>query len=281
MSDGFPHVSATPLLPKPIFTFLTSTAETESEEEDDNEASRRKKAFKNLSFLMAEDIGEFVRKGPKTIFFQDYENLDFMESVSIPLVAVSRGEEEPSPFQANYIRFKEKCGLWVLFEMEDESRLTQLKQVVGLLGDDIGIGGEKSTGAGRFSPEWSEINISQNNLAQRLLTSVTDNMSFDMSQSSDAYLLLSLANPNGSGDIAIVQDPQSLYRLTYRRGFHYSESDGWPSSVKKRPVSMLMAGSLLSQKIFGRLVDVTPDLKGDQSAPHPLYRYGFALCAGV
>jgi CRISPR-associated protein Csm4 len=277
MSDGFPyfidHHRAIPLLPKPAFSYATRTHSSDAPELC---ASIQKKKLKKLQYLMCEDLPVFIREGLNPELLEEYDRLENLWATEIiPQVSVSRTGGDASPFRVNYLRFSEQSGLWVLFDMTDSAYLEKLKPVLEHLGEDVGIGGEKSTGAGRFAPEWPEAD----NQAARLLGELQSALNFTPDATQLCYLL-SLFNPK-TEEISIVRDPESHYQIIERRGFHYSMDQGWPGPVKKRPVGMLMAGSLLPTPVQGRLVDVTPALESKEDPPHPLYRYGLALTAGV
>ncbi|MBY0402721.1 MAG: hypothetical protein K2X66_02400, partial [Cyanobacteria bacterium] len=302
MSDGFPYQitdqDAFVFFPKPVAMSSGRKAlhsEIDNREaESQEETSGLKKQMKALLFLKAEDIPIFLNGDLDEAKLNTYPESDELWTTQLtPQVSVSRTGEDANPFQVNYLRFANtntcRSGLWVLFEFPqnfDGKLLQKLKDVVALLGESIGIGGEKSAGAGRFEPEWSDEEDAsldgELNQATRLLEEI---QSAGFNPESPRQLLISLANPTPEEarhihDQAKNQESPLGYQLLNRRGFHYSLAPGWPGPVKKKPVAMLMSGSVLGQSITGRLVEVTPALQ-DGEAPHSLYRYGFAMTLGV
>jgi CRISPR-associated protein Csm4 len=285
MSDGFPYQiireknDAMPYLPKPMACDKPPEENKSDSQENSEESSKLKKELKKIRFLQCCHVKPFIQKGFDEAWFELYKNADDLwETEAMPQVSVSRtGGEDAEPFQVNYLQFKKDSGLWIVFQHTENSTLAKLKAVVEHLGEDIGIGGEKSTGAGRFTPEWSD--AANDNMASKLLQKLKDSLKLEQNHSGRSYLL-SLCNP-APGEVSVVQHENSRYQIIDRKGFHASWNNGWPGPVKKKPVGMLTAGSVLDSPIQGRLVDVTPTLDNKQEAPHPLYRYGIALTAGV
>ncbi len=140
-------------------------------------------------------------------------------------------------------------GLFCLLNSHswDRRRLESLFQYLG----EQGIGGDRSSGYGRFRPEffnWEPPSI----------------------DSPRSYVSLSLVNPAPEETRSLVS-----YSLLDRGGWIESLAPG-PARRKKR-VAMLSEGSVFNGKVGGRMLDVTPD--GWDS--HRVFRYGKAFLLGA
>lgn len=136
----------------------------------------------------------------------------------------------------------------------DPAALDRILTCFEVLGE-AGIGGERSTGLGRFRP----------------LDPVASPV--PVSGSPGAGPLLSLAWPTPA-DLA-----SGALELPADRGYRVVERGGWIASPewqgrRSRRVAMVAEGSYLGGNgPGGGLADVTPEAGG----PHPVYRYGFGL----
>lgn len=288
MSDGFPYLiekqSHTTFLPKPAGTLIDNKNKNENHP-GDSSTSARKKRLKKIAFLQAEDIVPFLYGELDPGIFEDDSYSPLWRESIAPHVAVGRiSEEKPNPYHVNYLQFLQddmkKSGLWVLFDIAAPEYLPQLKEVMAMLGETTGIGGKKSTGAGRFTVTWSDEKESHD--ALKLLEDLQKNSKLTFQpQAEENQLLLSIANPADFERSKLKQEGTARYQLVNRRGFHYSTHSDWPGLIKKKPVAMLLAGSVVKGGLKGRLVNVTPVLKDGRKAPHSLYRYGFGLSLGV
>jgi CRISPR-associated protein Csm4 len=284
MSDGFPYLtettSATAYLPKPVSP-LPHPDEKQYSAEVQSSSSFKKK-LKKLQFLQAEDITRFLNRELDENSLGDYPT-DLWLEATVPHVAVNRGIGDPAPYRVNYLQFLHKkdkaSGIWVLFDLGSVNShwLPKLKEILTMLGETTGIGGRKSTGAGRFILEWSD----DDQMAEKLLKNIQNysGLSFHPGTNDD-QILLSITNPTPAEALKLKQPGNARYQLVNRRGFHYSTDPGWPGLVKKKPVAMLLAGSMIKGGIQGRLIDVTPVLQ-EGNPPHQLYRYGLGLTLGV
>ncbi len=260
ISDCMPVCPEGLLFSKPVCSFSKT-------EQKQNSNSREKKKLKSIKFLKANQIKTFLNGS-----FRPDEGIDFdkyMAFDEIAQVKVSRTQDS-EPFSVKYLRFADKSGLWFLAKFKDEKIYNQFKEVLKFTGKVIGIGGKKSSGAGKF--ELKEDDSELKNIKQYLNIS-------DINTTKDPALCLSICNPKDQEESRIIQ--KSFYQIVNRRGFHYSQDSAWPAFVKKKPVGMILAGSLLIKNIKGRLIDVTPELENGKKPPHKLYRYGFAFLAEV
>jgi len=143
----------------------------------------------------------------------------------------------------------------------EESFAERVRAALRLLGD-IGIGGDRTSGHGLFTPEFSQ------------------GPQWAQLQSASAFITLSLVYPKPEETSALLNEA-SRYRLI-KRG-------GWIGGVRSTPwrrktVRMVAEGSRLGgdpAQAWGDLVDVTPDDFMALGLPHRVYRWGFAFPVGV
>jgi CRISPR-associated protein Csm4 len=128
-----------------------------------------------------------------------------------------------------------------------------LRSALELLGED-GIGGEKSSGAGRFTATWHDLDEQWH-----------DVVSFPQS---NAYSLVSLL-------WELPFTPEYLqgakYGLRERSGWIVSPVSG--QQARRKAIQMFTEGSVFSQPISGMLANVTPE----KFKAHPIYRSGISL----
>lgn len=171
-------------------------------------------------------------------------------------VTVDRISSASSVYQVGQVRFAPGAGLYVLIAWRDDAwrdRFWELLQVLG----DAGIGGERSSGHGLFTPlEPQSVYLPDLDGADRWMT-------------------LSLCWPL-PGQETILHG-QTAYRLEMRRGWMGSPDN---RSLRRKLVTMLAPGSVLhtlpGQTVYGGLADVTPEV----FETHAVWRYGLALPVG-
>lgn len=134
------------------------------------------------------------------------------------------------------------CGLYYLAEADTEN-WGRLQKVMVYLGE-VGIGGEKSSGYGRFIP------------------SFIDNFQPPFAEEGDRYLTLSLLLP---GDRDEAKQAYS-YRLI-RRG-------GWSMDTPHLKVHMFTEGSIFSAPVEGKIAIVA-------DVGHPVFRCGRSFLVKV
>lgn len=262
ISDCMPYYPEGLLFIKPVCSL------NKAKQNIDEIDSKKKKKLKSINFLKVNQLRQFLDSNfePDSFDFEKY--LAFEE---VPQVQISRTKDS-EPFSVKYLRFADKSGLWFLAKFKDEKIYNQFKEVLKLTGKITGIGGKKSSGAGKF--ELSENDSDLKNIKKHL-----NILNINATQEKPV-LCLSICNPKDQKESKIIQN--SFYQIINRRGFNYSNDQGWQIFVKKKPVGMILAGSLLIENIKGRLIDVTPELENKENEPpHKLYRYGFAFLAEI
>jgi len=233
------------LFPKPVC--ILNTEKRNSDQSD----SPQKKKLKSIKFLKADQLRSFldgIFDPEKGIELDKY--LAFEE---VPQVQVSR-TDDPEPFTVKYLQFAQGAGLWFLAKFKDESIYQQFKEVLEFTGKVTGIGGKKSSGAGKFE-------VNEDEKALNEIEKYVNIWEINPTENNPA-LCLSICNPKDIEESKIIQT--SFYQIINRRGFHYSQDQRWRAFVKKKPVGMILAGSLLMRNIKGRLIDVTPCMEAPQ-----------------
>jgi len=174
----------------------------------------------------------------------------------VPRVTVDRVSSSSSVYQAGQVRFAPGAGLYLLVVWRNDEWRDRFWKILQVLGD-AGIGGERSSGYGLFTP--------------------LDPQPMDLPDVKGAarWMTLSSCWPlPGQEDIL---GTGVAYRLENRRGWMDSP-DG--RNLRRKSVHMLDPGSVLrtlpDQAIYGGLADVTPEV----FHTHTVWRYGLALPVG-
>ncbi|MBK4730300.1 type III-A CRISPR-associated RAMP protein Csm4 [Oxynema sp. CENA135] len=217
----------------------------------------------------------------------DY-NASFQEH-KLPKIAIDRRTAATNLFHAGFVHFhhqqkennhkqkskknkqesqkiEERAGLYFIldFPQGDRELEQKLHAALQLLGEE-GIGGRRSSGAGRFTFEWQ-------NLPKDFVRL------FDFVQTSTHYCLLSLYwDDPGLNWQEITRD--SSYEMEQRRGWLSGSPSGL--NLRRQSVTMFLEGSLFKQPPQGKLADVTPPDFQYYRNQHRVYRNGIALSLPV
>ncbi|NER01048.1 MAG: type III-A CRISPR-associated RAMP protein Csm4, partial [Cyanothece sp. SIO2G6] len=161
------------------------------------------------------------------------------------------------------------AGLYFLiqFPKANENLESQLKGVLQFLGEE-GIGGERSSGAGRFCLEWDELPPPWQKVIE-----------FSKTQANYQHGLLSLFWEKDLSSAWITDSDR--YALQERGGWIVSPFSG--RQQRRKALQMFTEGSVFSTLPQGNLADVTPyDHQGKPKfTQHSVYRNGFALSLPV
>lgn len=182
-----------------------------------------------------------------------------------PKIAVDRITAATNFFHTGLLQFQwenETSGLYFLLNFpqvdpKSEQELEkELKAALELLGEE-GLGGERSSGAGRFTIEWFD-KLPQ--LWEKVIKTQGTH-----------HTLISLF-----WDSPITQD------FLENAAYEIQERGGWIGDVnlRRKMVRMFTEGSVFSEQPQGKLVDVTPpQLINDDGTYkfHPVYRSGISL----
>jgi CRISPR-associated protein Csm4 len=177
------------------------------------------------------------------------------ESQRIPKVSLDRTTRASNFYHVGFVKFQPDAGLYFLihFPKTDPTLETQLASALSLLGED-GIGGEKSSGAGRFTATWHDLDEQWSNVVNF--------------KESNFYSLISLL---WERPFATECLQGANYALRERSGWIVSPVSG--QQARRQAVQMFTEGSVFPQPISGMLANVTPQT----FKVHPIYRSGIAL----
>jgi CRISPR-associated protein Csm4 len=184
----------------------------------------------------------------------------------VPKVAVDRITRATNFYHIGFVKFHrepekdEDAGLYFLISFPhsfDRTLEQNLKISLDLLGEE-GIGGERSTGAGRFEAEWLEL----------------DNLWTDILKPSNLinphYCLISLYWENSLPDGLLRES--ACYEIMARGGWIASPFSG--RQLRRQSIRMFAEGSVFPILPKGELADVTPK---DFKANHSIYRSGISV----
>lgn len=172
----------------------------------------------------------------------------------IPKIAVDRVTRATNLYYTGFVQFrsdKNPSGLYFLLQLspEGDKLADQLKAALHLLGEE-GLGGERSSGAGRFKIEWLELPETW----QSIVDFSTGNY----------HILMSLF-----WDIPIKIE------FLDNASYEIQERGGWiaENQLRRKMVRMFSEGSVFLLPPEGKLVDVTPQT----FKKHRIYRSGISL----
>lgn len=179
-----------------------------------------------------------------------------------PRVTIDRVTSSSQIYHTGRTLYQPGCGLWFGVRWleknpQEEARLAALLADLG----DAGLGGERSSGFGRarFTPAGS--------------IELPD-------PAGGAGVTLSRYLPR-EDEIAALLDPRSAYGLVSVGGWIDSPA---AAAQRRRAVNLLVEGSVigpLPRPAPGQIVDVYPNYEGLGTFPHPVWRGGLCVLAGL
>lgn len=182
----------------------------------------------------------------------------------VPKIAVDRATRATNLYHTGFVQFQceqnkqktEKAGLYFLLEFpqEDSELEKNLRAALYLLGEE-GLGGERSSGAGRFKFEWLELPETWQQVVNFSGGTHHALMSLFWQKSVPADML----------------DDSSSYELLGRGGWICSSFSG--RQLRRKNVWMFAEGSVFRERPMGQLADVTPE----RFKKHSIYRNGISL----
>ncbi|MCL2020037.1 MAG: type III-A CRISPR-associated RAMP protein Csm4 [Oscillospiraceae bacterium] len=248
-SDAFPFIDEEYYIPKPVFR-----VESEGDSAD-------KKLFKNLKYIpldMADDYlaGGFVSKTAKYISDKLSNPKNPLGSSAINArVAVRSGNDDPKPYHVGVYKFGANAGLYIIVGGSDEA-LDLFRELLTAV-SEVGIGGKRSSGLGRFGFE-------EEDLSDEYLEHINGDY--------PAYITLSVSLPRNDEIEKTIEN--ASYTLLRRSGFVFSETYS-KEPVRKNDLYVLGSGSVVKNRFVGDVFDVSHE------GTHPVYRYAKPLLYGV
>jgi CRISPR-associated protein Csm4 len=176
----------------------------------------------------------------------------------VPKVSIDRTSHATNFYHTGFVKFihkeNETSGLYFLvhFPTIDLKLENNLYAALELLGEE-GLGGERSSGAGRFTATWLDIE--------------------DTSEPALKQWREVLQFKQGNHHALLIRD-RALLGATAR--YALKERGGWVvgPQVRRKMVRMFAEGSVFPVKPMGSLADVTPD---SFRRNHNIYRSGVSL----
>lgn len=182
----------------------------------------------------------------------------------VPKIAVDRVTRTTNLYHTGFVQFewqKNPAGLYFLLQLspEGEKLADQLKAALHLLGEE-GLGGERSSGAGRFQVEWLDICETWDKVVK---------------YQGNHYTVISL-----------FWDSYISQKFLEGAAYDIQERGGWIANVnlRRKMVRMFSEGSVFKEQPQGKLVDVTPVQLVDDEGKykfHPIYRSGISLSLSI
>lgn len=245
LSDGMPYIGEELYVPKP-FCYIPR--------EKSDMGSKQKKLAKKLKYIPVRKLSEYF--GGKLDLEQECAKLGCLGSRTEKVCAAVFGLEETMPYRVGVYYFHEGNGLFFCVSYSDSEKKKLLERLLQALAFS-GIGGERSSGYGRFSVEKVSV---PNDLAVRLEGKYQH------------YMALSVCMA-GEEELDEVTE-HGCYQMKKRSGF--TDSGMKKEDVyRKRDRYVFAAGSCFEKKFDGVIFDVSRD------GVHPVYRYAKAMWMGV
>jgi CRISPR-associated protein Csm4 len=231
--------------------------------------------YQRSGFTLA-DRDELIARtnGSKGGHLDDEGTFDYKQALKIenvPKIAVDRNTRATNLYHTAFVHFewsqngssiKSLSGLYFLlyFPQDNAELATRLENALELLGDE-GLGGERSSGAGRFKVEWKDIPSEWQDVVEYTDTSTS-------------HYLISLF---WEDDVSQLQQ-----LITDKSRYEIQERGGWiiQSNIRRQMVRMFIEGSVFPVEPHGKLVNVTPsELRTSNGGykTHPIYRSGISL----
>ncbi|QYX29991.1 type III-A CRISPR-associated RAMP protein Csm4 [Sphaerospermopsis torques-reginae] len=170
----------------------------------------------------------------------------------LPKIAIDRVTTATNLYHTGFVQFaSDTAGLYFLLELSPqcEKLANKLQAALHLLGEE-GIGGERSSGAGRFTAKWLDLP----EIWQKVV-------SF---KGGKFHTLISL-----------FWDSNLQPNFLENSSYEIQERGGWivESQIRRQMVRMFTEGSVFNSSRTGKLVNVTPT----EFKKHQIYRSGISL----
>ena len=176
-------------------------------------------------------------------------------------VTVDRIASSGGIFHTGQVRFAPDCGLWFGVDWYERAVRQTFERNLYLLGD-AGVGGERSVGYGSF-----EVNEA-------------DNLALPAALQGEPQIVLSRFHPS-PGDYPALTANGAAYNLVPVSGMLHSPDS---AAQPRKRLWLLGEGSVIypaTSAPWGDVVDVCPHYAAAGAPPHPIWRYGLALGAGL
>jgi len=179
----------------------------------------------------------------------------------VPKIAVDRITRATNIYNTGIVKYRDNSGLYFLVKFSNLEFENTFLSVLEFLGEE-GIGGERSSGAGQFKVEPSE------------LTPDSDWEKWEKIIKFDQGNYHSLISLFWEYPFHNSYLENASYELQKRGGWISSSPSG--SQRRRKSIQMFAEGSVFLVKPMGKLADVTPD-KDFKDRYHSVYRSGISL----
>lgn len=244
-SDGLPYVGGELYIPKPFLALKRENKEPDA---------KGKKTMKKMKFLPAGKLDDLLENRldiENTV--REFENFGKKEEKTY--VAL-RGLEEAAPYRVGLFSFMEGSGLYVCVQYETEEDGALFERLLKNLSYS-GIGGERSSGYGRFTYQKEKM---PDFLEKRFTGEYEHYMALSVCMAGDEELNRVIENAS--------------FQLKKRSGFTDSANQG-EQGIRKRDFYAFSGGGCFTCRFKGEVFDVS------RNHVHPVYRYAKALMIGV
>ena len=251
ISDGLPYIDDSYYIPKPMCDIKNKDDETAGN-------SVIKKLYKNTKFIPADMLQEYINGEFSSDIAEEFSTFG---KKYIKVSASINGNDETVPYRVGQFFYNENNGLYVIAGYKNDDVLVEFEQLLKLVGLS-GIGGERSSGMGRFTFEKVLEEDYQYSL-QELMTM--------LNVKADTYMTLSLSLPKENELENVLESAR--YKIIKRSGFVASSK--FPDK-RKKDLYVLSAGACVASKYEGDVYDVSSD-----NNYHAVYRYAKPMFMGV
>lgn len=251
ISSAFPYMGDSLFLPRPYskareFTRLST------------DQAKKIKNVKYLSQGLFETwiTGNLFGRNEFDQLAQEQEILsDAILRAQVARNRVDRATAHTDLYFCETVSLATDAGLYAFVDVQERHAET-LRTTLAFLGEEMGIGGERKLGLGRFVCEWDTLSLTEPDAPTH-------------------YLTLSPYYPKGE-EQAEIAELIHAYDLVLCSGF--SGSAAFDGQVKRCACRMFKEGSVFTKEITGQLVPVQPERL---NLPHAIYRSGLAYSVGV
>lgn len=248
LSDAMPFSEDTLFLPKP---FLSVHGDNEKEGD-----SKRKKLFKKLRYIPAEELGAFSAgtMEPESAA----EKLAHIGRSSIRTLAHVSGEEDSVPYQVGEYQFYKGCGLYFIAACADAAVTDFLTKLMTSL-SFTGIGGKRTAGLGKFTFSITDANQGLTNALEQG-AKAAQKMTLSVSLPKDHEMKSAI----GGASYSLIRRSGFVASYTYAKTYR-----------KKNDLYVFQAGSCFENAFCGDVYDVS------SGGAHPVYRYAVPMFIAV
>lgn len=243
-TGGLPYIGQELMLPKPMILFESRNSE---------DSSTEKKAYKRLKYI---PLSKFARFAAGEMTVDEIKTIGNPGIESTRTIAAVNGLDETMPFRVGTYSFFKDNGLYVIYGYLSDDVKQMFESLLEQLSYE-GIGGERSSGLGRFELHTASI---PEELLNRL------------SGSYDRYMLMSVALPTEQELDEVING--ASYEMKKRSGFVSSQTYS-DTNLRKKDLYVFSPGSVFPKLFKGDIVDVS------SGGNHPVYRYARAFMIGV